>query len=244
MNDLRLPRLPLLIVYVSTRQQKFNKLQDIGRAIANTASQESDEIYCKVLSVLNYIKANMQRSGEEELKEATAEYVGVKRNNLHLDNILAPAQKKSAGATSTKRKKSAAESNSFGKTNKSSCSICRGRGHQKSACPAVRHFGLRLTKLRYAECMATLPELSEPGGSTLDPVVPTDTFGVQVLGQVKDSRGEPICKCVLITRQFDIKQLENTDAIYWISCAVIDKWSNWGNSSSKYVFVQHKGAGY
>ncbi|EJK52120.1 hypothetical protein THAOC_28644 [Thalassiosira oceanica] len=187
--------------------QKFNKLNDIGRSVA------SDEIYTKVLSVMNYIKANMQRSGEEELKEAAAEYVGVKRNNLHLDNVLAPAQKKSAGAT-------------------------------ESACPAVRRFGLRLTKVRYTECMATLPELSEAGGNTLDPVVPTDKFGVQVRGQVNDSRGEPICKCALITQQFDFKQLENKDAIYWISRAVIDKWSNSGNSSTKYVFVQHKGAGY
>ena len=32
--------------------------------------------------------------------------------------------------------------------------------------------------------------------------------------------------------------------IYWISRAVIDKWSNSGNSTTKYVFVQHKGAGY
>ncbi|EJK49741.1 hypothetical protein THAOC_31349, partial [Thalassiosira oceanica] len=213
--------------------QKFNKLNDIGRSIANTASQESDEIYTKVLSVMNYIKANMQRSGEEELKEAAAEYVGVKRNNLHLDSVLAPAQRKSAGATSTKRKKSSAESNSFGKTSSKSCSICRGMGHQKSACPAIRRFGLRLTKARYTECMATLPELSEAGGNTLDPVVPTDTFGVQVRGQVNDSRGEPICKCALITQQFDFKQLENKEAIYWISRAVIDKWSNSGSSSTK-----------
>mmetsp|Transcript_11880 Transcript_11880/g.27872 ORF Transcript_11880/g.27872 Transcript_11880/m.27872 type:complete len:194 (-) Transcript_11880:28-609(-) len=193
---------------------------------------------------MNYIKANMQRSGEEELKEAAAEYVGVKRNNLHLDSVLAPAQRKSAGATSTKRKKSSAESNSFGKTSSKSCSICRGMGHQKSACPAIRRFGLRLTKARYTECMATLPELSEAGGFTLDPVVPTDTFGVQVRGQVNDSRGEPICKCALVTQQFDFKQLENKEAIYWISRAVIDKWSNSGSSSTKYVFVQHKGAGY
>lgn len=107
-------------------KQKYNNVMQEAKQLANIASQDNTEVYRKLIAVLKWIRTNVQNRGGEEIVAASADYLGVKRKAVDIsggdnDDILAPLLKRTAGATSTNRKRSSVEN---AVTNIQSCKFC------------------------------------------------------------------------------------------------------------------------
>ena len=105
-----------------------------GQHLARIASTDDDQQYNKLLTVLRFLRENYQNSSGEALKEATVNYLDVDppvRDQV----ILLCAMKRTAGAVSTKRKKSGVEIVVTSGKKKTSCDVCRALGHNKATCP-------------------------------------------------------------------------------------------------------------
>ncbi|EJK57150.1 hypothetical protein THAOC_22837, partial [Thalassiosira oceanica] len=96
-----------------------------------------------------------------ELKAAAADFVGISLEK-EADVELKPSLKKrTAGAMSVKRKKSAVESASTSSSNSRPCTLCLMGGHNRTNCQRSKEIGTRLTKQKYADKMKLLKQLDE-----------------------------------------------------------------------------------
>jgi hypothetical protein len=146
--------------------QKYRAVLQESQHLANVASQENEEVYNKTMALLKYIRTNIQNTSGEELTMAAADYLGVKRSaaeisNVFDDKILAPVQKRSSGAISTKRKKNCVEKSVGVSSGKAACCRLCGFNHRINRCDYTNKLGDRLTKSTW-RMIDVVPELDEP----------------------------------------------------------------------------------
>ena len=95
------------------------------------------------MTLLRYVRANLQNKSGEELKAAAASYLNI--SNVDPDSEIFPSSRmRTEGRMSTKRKKSSVESATIGAVKK--CGFCKSIGHNKQSCPIASGHGKRLTK--------------------------------------------------------------------------------------------------
>ena len=224
--------------------------------------------YHKVLSVMKFVLANYQHEGENALKEAAATYVGVNfvsepkddyegnddsggrdhaRGNVNSMNnelILSPNRKKSAGATSVKRKKSGAEMGvTSSKSQKRSCGLCGQQGHTMRSCPPADGIGKRITTLTWlpfkeglevSECTAEEEKAEADANTASDPAIPKKCIGLKVVSH--RTMGE-----TLWFKSFLVKEglFLDEDRAFWFSLETIGAWCNNGKSKCHFVFVKN-----
>ena len=218
--------------------QKYRALLQESQHLANIVSQENEEVYNKTMTLLKYIKTNIQNSSGEELTMAAADYLGVKRSaaeisNVFDDKILAPVQKRSSGAISIKRKKNCVEKSVGVSSGKANCCRLCGFNHRINKCDETNKLGERLTKSTW-RMIDVVPELDEPVPHC-DPVVPKDALLLQIVGS-KGSGESKMYKANVIL--FGVKPKEAPPS--WLSRSTIDDWARMGDSSAHYVLIPHK----
>ena len=96
---------------------KYNNIRAEGEHLANIASSDSHEQYNKLLTLMPYIRANLQNQSGEELKEAASTYLNITSIDSET-NILPSSRMRTEGQMSTKRKKSSVESATIGSIKK------------------------------------------------------------------------------------------------------------------------------
>ena len=97
------------------------------------------------------------------------------------NDMLPPILKKTAGAMSTKRKKSSSETATTSNTGHS-CSLCNNKGHKINNCPISASLGIRLTVSKWHVELALIPHINAIQFNQIDSVVPSDARGLQIFG--------------------------------------------------------------
>jgi hypothetical protein len=209
---------------------KYNNIRAEGEHLANIASSDSHEQYNKLLTLMRYIRANLQNPSGEELKEATSTYLNVTSIDSET-KILPSSRMRTEGRMSTKRKRSSVESATIGSIKK--CGFCKSTGHNKQSCPIAAGHGKRLTKGIFDLIEAVPLSTDIIGYDTIDTIVPSDAMAIQILEKhvIAD---KTFFKARILLIGLRLKT--NTD--YWLSCATIDEWSHSASSSVHYVFVK------
>jgi hypothetical protein len=188
---------------VLTSSEKYNSLLDVGKEIAKQVSAEDRMTYEKVMAVMRFVLTNYQKENVMALKEASANYMGLDFDGTAeggesvpaklLSNVPhSPPYKRSAGATSTKRKKFCVEFDSVGPASKKlckGCGLCSQQGHDKSNCPVSDSIGRRITSGLWPgfAAGANFNDTSQIDASKVkvDPVVPKDVFALQIVEMAK-----------------------------------------------------------
>lgn len=212
-----------------------NNLLDEGKAIAALASQEAS-LYEKMYPLLRWLRTNIQNKDGVELKAAAADFVGISLEK-EADVELKPSLKKrTAGAMSVKRKKSAVESASTSSSNSRPCTLCLMGGHNRTNCQRSKEIGTRLTKQKYADKMKLLKQLDEQVSyCDRQEVVPMSIIGLQVLGCVQIGLGNTVlCKCHVVERGCRLRDSDPS----WFSIDLINTWSGNGSSSSHNIWIK------
>ena len=106
-----------------------------GQHLSNIASSDNRENYKKILTVMRYMRANIQNKSGPKMKEAAATYLGVTNFNQNT-KILPYSRNRPEGRTSTQQKKSGVKSKTIGSIKH--CDFCRDQGHNKATCPNVK----------------------------------------------------------------------------------------------------------
>ena len=113
---------------------------DEGKQLARICSQER-ELYSKVLPVLKWIRTNIQISEVEEMKAASADYLGVELTEEC--KILPSALKRTSGAMmSTKKKRSGVKSEGTSSSRSRPCTLCGEFGHFPLQCTKAQKLGM------------------------------------------------------------------------------------------------------
>jgi len=218
--------------------QKYRALLQESQHLANLVSQENEDMYNKTMTLLRYIRTNIQNMNGEELTMATADYLGVKRSATEIstefgDRILAPIQKRAAGTISIKRKKNCVEKSvgvSSGKA--TGCRFC-GFNHRINQCDETNKLGVRLTKSTW-RLIDVVDELDEDAPHC-DPVVPRDAILLQIVGSTGSGESKMYKANVIL---FGVKPKEAPPT--WLSRSTIEEWARKGDSSAHYVLIPHK----
>jgi len=144
--------LPAHAMYAQTKMKKkkkpsstemYNSIRSEGDILANIASVDSLEQFNKLLTLLRYVRANLQNESGKELKEAAATYLDITNFDQNID-ILPSSRMRTESRMSTKRKISSVESATVGAMKK--CGFCKSIGHNKQSCPTALSIGKRMTK--------------------------------------------------------------------------------------------------
>lgn len=241
MGDVTMPELPPTSELVRRpmakkkkidSKEKYNNILQEAKQLANIASQEDVIVYTKLMAVLKWIRTNVQNRGGEEIVAASADYLGVKRSAANISqgedqDVLAPILKKTAGATSTKRKKNCVEN---AVTKMLSCKFC-GCAHKINKCDVANALGNRLTQKTWPMIEA-VPELDEEPPAFIDPVVPSDAMILQLVGYV--SRSSKIFKAHVYLA--GVKKKTSPPSV-WLMQDVIERWTGKGSSKAHHVCV-------
>ena len=177
----------------------------------------------------------------------SSDYLGLKSvevqatDNYGLMNdgdILAPVLKKTAGATSMKRKRPSSETATTSNTGHS-CSLCKNKGHKMNNCKTGAKIGDRLTVSKWNDKMALVKYVGTIVASLIDPVVPSDARGLQIIGKVKIDGDEPsgtnaVYQANVVLGNLTIKQGLPCHLTY----QKIGEWCGSGKSPAKFVFVK------
>ena len=209
----------------------YNNILEEGKQLARLCSQEQ-ELYRKVLPLMKWIRTNVQNGEVEEMKAASADYLGVQLNEQC--QILPSALKRTTGAMSTKRKRSGVESASTSSKRSKPCTLCLNFGHYRSGCPLSGALGTRLTKAVYSDKMqlvATLQDSIEVCDICF--VIPKGIVGVQILGCVVLG-ASTVFKCNIVERGCELRVGE----CYWIEKGKLDEWSSSGNSQAHNIWIK------
>ncbi len=219
--------------------QMHNILLDKFKQLASTASR-SNETYQKLLPVVNYMIANIQNVGEEELKGAAASYLDLtvadgKNNINNPQGILPSTRKRGEGGTCMKRKISGVEAVVTAKRHISTCDLCKGIGHNKANCAAAKQIGKRLVKSTWGliETVSVLDETKST--ADVDPCVAKDAIGIQVVGKVF-VLNSVVYKANIILRGLAMKDCQPM----YFDHNTVALWAREGQSNSHYVFLHGK----
>ena len=233
-----------------TGMDKYNAIMDEAKLLAGIVSQEKSKDFTKARNVLKFVRTNIQNMGGDVLVAAASDYLGLKNQKkstasnadkyglLNDEEILAPVLKKSAGRTSTKRKKPSTEGNAGTTSNDGhACSLCSLKGHKKNNCPAGNTIGERYTMRTFAKIQLVVPSIGNIELNEIDPVVCSDAFGLQIIGQVKLCGEEPpqtvVYRSNIVLRNLSIRPGPPCH----LNHETLAKWCNDGKSQSKIVFV-------
>ena len=230
-----------------TSLQKYNAIIEEAKILASIVSSDKSKSFSKAKNILKFVRTNIQNMGGEELKAATSDYLGLKSvevqatDNYGLSNdgdILAPVLKKTAGATSMKRKRPSSETATTSNTGHS-CSLCKNKGHKMNNCKTGAKIGDRLTVSKWNDKMALVKYVGTIVASLIDPVVPSDARGLQIIGKVKIDGDEPsgtnaVYQANVVLGNLTIKQGLPCHLTY----QKIGEWCGSGKSPAKFVFVK------
>ena len=213
-------------------KQKYTNIIQEAKQLANIASQDNTEDYHKLIAVLKWLRTNIQNRGGEEIVAASADYLGVKRRAADMsgadnEEILAPLLKKTAGATSTNRKKPSVE---MSVANIQTCKFC-GCAHRITHCAKANALGKRLTKSNW-QMVELVPELDEEPPPLFDTVVPSDAMILQIVGCV--TKSSKIYKAHVYLH--GVEKKESPPSV-WMLKDTIDNWTSKGTSQAHYVCV-------
>lgn len=216
-----------------------NTLLDKSKQLASVASRNK-ETYHKILPVLNFILANIQNVGEEEMKGAAASYLDLTvaddKNTINHCDILPSTRKRGEGRTCLKRKKSGVETVVTAKRhNSTTCDLCKGIGHNKANCAAAKQIGKRLTKTTWGliETVLVLEETISP--ADVDPIVAKEAIGIQIVGQVSVQKSV-VYKANIILKGLSLKDCQPMH----LDHDTVARWASEGQSCSHYVFLHGK----
>ncbi len=113
----------------------YNDVIKKATTVAGIVSR-SEPLYQKLITVLDYVVTNIQNDSGEELKAATASYLGF---SVDPQSIEPSTRKRVQGSMSTKRKRSGVETHAFNSTRPvrpgNTCDLCKQLGHHKGNCP-------------------------------------------------------------------------------------------------------------
>jgi hypothetical protein len=189
------------------------------------------------VAVLRHIRANYQNKTATVLKEAANNYLEVATPTGN-EEILPSVRQRGVGAIGKKRKKLAVEMSvpgGFGMAGKSggkTCDFCKCPGHNKALCPLADKIGKRLTKKIWG-LLLNVPQLDAViDYAMIDPVVPKDALGVQVIG-CSTVGASLMFKGNIVLRDMTIKQAQHC----WLKKETLDEWTHHGKSSAHFVFV-------
>ena len=213
-------------------KQKFTNIMQEAKQLASIASQDNHETYGKTLSIMKWIRSNIQNLGGKEIIAATADYMGIERsatNSYEDTTILPPVAQRTAGSTSGKRKRSSVEQSVMsGKTK--CCRFC-SEAHTIAGCAAVKQFGVRLTQ-RTWDLLKSVPDLVEQMPTREDQCVPSDAQILQIIGRIQTPTVTLYKGRVILPGL-----IEKLAPPSWLQEQVITRWANSGRSSTHYVIV-------
>ena len=223
-----------------------------AKFLAGLVSQGKSKDFDKAKTRLKFVRTNIQNLGGEVLKAAASDYLGLKGTGtnsttvtdsyglMNEEEILAPLLKKSAGSTSTKRKRSSTEGKAGTKSSLGhACSLCDSLGHHKNNCPKAEPLGERYTMKTFHKIRQPVSVIGTVQLKEIDPVVNNDAFGLQIIGQVKLSGEEllpatVVYKCNIVLRDLLIRSGNPCH----LKHETLAKWCNYGKSNKKHVFVK------
>ena len=210
---------------------KYNNIRAEGEHLANIASSDSHEQYNKLLTLLRYVRANLQNKSGEELKAAAASYLNI--SNLDPDSEIFPSSRmRTEGRMSTKRKKSSVESATIGAVKK--CGFCKSIGHNKQSCPIASGHGKRLTKGIFELIDTVQNSMDIIGYDQIDSIVPSDAMGLHI-SEKHVIADKSFFKARVLLIGLRIKLGRDC----WFARSTIDEWCRGGASSVHYVFLKH-----
>ena len=241
-NEITSPdsNLPSHAMYAQTKMKKkkkpsstkkYNSIRAEGELLANIASADSLEQFNKLLTLLRYVRANLQNKTGKELKEAASTYLDITEFDHNID-ILPSSRMRTDGRMSTKRKVSSVESATLGAVKK--CGFCKSIGHNKQSCPTALSIGKRMTKGIYDLICSVPNTVDSIGYENIDSVIPGDAMALQI--SEKCTIGENVyykARILLIGLRF------KDGNPYWISRSTLDEWCRQAASSSHYVFLKN-----
>lgn len=232
--------------------QKYNNLLEEGKQIASIVSSENEAVYSKTMTLLKWLRSNIQNKTSAEVKAACADYLNIdllssststddaSSGGEGVTKVLAPVLRRTAGSTSTKRHRNCVEVSAGKKQSK--CKFCFHIGHTIRNCKTAFAIGKRLTKNNWISQMGIVPLVDGMNlPSELDNVVPSDALGLQIVGSVchglrseASDHTKRIYRCRVVLKGMELKDCRDL----WIKREVIDNWSREGASGSHYVFVK------
>ena len=185
--------------------------------------------------------------GGDELKATSSDYLGITIPPSELtdtyglmngNDMLPPILKKTAGAMSTKRKKSSSETATTSNAGHS-CSLCNNKGHKINNCPISATLGIRLTVSKWHDRLALIPHIDDIQFNQIDPVVPSDARGLQIVGKVGVIGDYLVGVSVVFRVNVVLGDLTiKSNIVCHLTCNIVGQWCTLGKSTRKLVFVK------
>ena len=156
----------------------YNTILVEGQYLSNIASYDNRETDNITITVMWYMRANIQNKSGSEMKEAAATYLGA--TNFRPNTKILPSSRKSTkGRASTKSKNSDVESETI--ASMKHCDFCSAQGDNKFTFQTIKSKGERLTSSCWDYIMSFQPTNDAISYENIDPVAPSHVMVLQVV---------------------------------------------------------------